>query len=230
MIDDGKIDAVIAEDDKAIAQFIQSLLSDFPEVNVLALANNGQETIETVKKLKPRVLFLDIEMPLIDGLTVAKLVKKEEPDTLIVFTTGYSCYAADAFQLDAVDYIVKPVTPEAINRSILKIKKHLKQNEPIIIETNTNQGQRVLLKYDHDIHIIKPEDIIFIEKTDRKITIHTVNEVLISTESLNSLEKRLDNRFFRCHKSFIININEIEKIIQIAERVYEVYFYDFHIL
>lgn len=215
------ISVIIAEDEKPVAQLIEAFLADFNEVQVVKITANGFETIEEAKRLRPTVLFLDIEMPLMNGLAAAQQVNKELPNILIVFITSHTKYAADAYQLGAIDYIVKPVTSESIARSIRKIKKHLHFTE------NTIDLNRLLLSYNREAHLINPADIIFIEKSERTCTVHTQTRTITTTESLNNLEAKLDNQFFRCHRSFIINLNKVERIRPIAERIYEIHFYNY---
>lgn len=226
-IDYEKISVIIAEDEMPVAQLIEAFLYDFSEVQVLNTTVNGIETIEEAKKLRPAAIFLDVEMPLIDGLAVAQQLIIEMPQILIVFVTSYSHYAADAFQLGAVDYIVKPITQEALARSISKIKKQLQLNRTIGNGGLKNNSHRLVLSYKHEVHLIDPEDIIFIERIDRICSVHTVNGTITTSESLNALQSKLNNTFFRCHKSFIINISKVYKIQQIGERIYAIHFHNY---
>jgi len=217
---DGVIKVLIVEDDLPTQQLIQTYLSSISEVKIIATLNNCESLLEIVLESRPTAVFLDIELPGSDGLTTAVRLKESFPDIYVVFVTGHTKYAADAFQIEAVDYIVKPFDKERLQKAVERIKQFLavKSSPPV-------NKHLLVVKNAHEIYIINPADIFFIEKESRKCKIHTTTGIYLTTELLSSLESKLTASFFRCHKSFIINTHKIEKVTPIAERIYSVTFY-----
>jgi two-component system LytT family response regulator len=217
---------LIAEDDPLVRQLLNSYLSSFPRLNLVAAAANGIEVIELVSRLLPAAVFLDVEMPGLDGLSTAARLRDQYPDIFIVFITAHAKYAADAYQLEAVDYLIKPVTMESLTRAVGKIDKFraLQAGKPV--NQPLKQG-RIQIMNDREAFFINLQEIFFIEKVLRKTVIHTRRGKYQTTEALGVLEKRLGRSFFRCHKSFIVNLKKIEKISPIAERIYRVTFYNY---
>jgi DNA-binding LytR/AlgR family response regulator len=219
------IRVIIAGYDKPGRQLIESYLARFPQVEITASVPTFSEALEMVSQLKPNAAFLDISLPEFDGLSLAMQLKKKYPDLLVVFISAHACYAAEAYQLDAVDYLVKPFTNAEIARALANIARLV----PLIIQSPEHKAinDRIIVRNHYEIYFIQLNDIIYIEKEHRKAVIHTKNGLYLTGESLNSLGKRLDNRFLRCHKGFIVNTTKIEKIFPIADRIYEVSFHNY---
>ncbi len=218
-----KIKVAIAEDEDSTRQLIQSYLEFFAQVEVVAAVKSGEELVDAVKKFNPEAVFIDIKMPEINGLSVAALLKEIKKEICIIFVTAYPDYAADAFQIDAVDYLVKPITKERIGKAINKIEKLL-----MLDKDSRVVNDFLILKNNHEIYFIKYDDIFFIEKEFKKTVVHTVNGKYATTETLGAVEKKLNHDFFRCHKSFIINLKKLEKITPIADRTYKLTFHNYH--
>jgi DNA-binding LytR/AlgR family response regulator len=217
---ESKIRIAIAEDETATRQMLQTHLASFSNIDVVATVNNGRELLETFEQINPSAVFLDVEMPELDGLSAAAALKEKNKYIYIVFVTGYPKYAADAFQLEAVDYLVKPVTKEHLERAVGRIEKYIG-----LRNKNDKRNQDILiLKNNHETNFINPDDIYFIEKENKKTIVHTANGKYTTSEPLNVIGQKLNQNFFRCHKSFIVNIKKIEKIFPIADRIYHVTF------
>lgn len=217
-----QVTVLIAEDEPSIQEMLESCLLAIPGVRVVGKASSGSEALSLVEELKPDALFLDVKMPGLDGLSLASIVKTAKPETCLVFVTAHPGYAVEAFQVDATDYIVKPITAEAVAKAITKVRKQLEA------ERMTHLHKQKLTIRDHrEVVFIEANDIVFVEKLARKTIVHTIKGPYTTTEPLSSLEKRLPPNFFRCHKSFIINMDKVEKISPIAERIYRVSFYDY---
>ena len=217
-----QITVIIAEDEPSIRQVLEDCLLAIPGVTVVGKSGNGSEALSLVERLKPDALFLDVKMPGMNGLALASVVRRAKPDTHLVFVTAHPGYAAEAFQVDATDYIVKPVTEEAVAKAIAKIRKQMEAEE-----TRSLRKQKLVIRNHHEVVFVEAEDILFIEKLARKTIIHTTKGSYTTAEPLSSLEKRLPPHFFRCHKSFIINLDKIERISPMAERIYKVSFRDY---
>lgn len=219
-----KIGIVLIEDDVPVRHLIKSYLLAYSQVEVLGETSDAEEALECIGLAKPGAVFLDIELPQDSGLLLAARLKEKYPGLGIVFVTGHPTYALEAFQLDALDYLVKPVTQDAVGRALRKIERFLGNKnghyEPSLIN-------RIAVKFKHEITIIDMEDIFFIVKEGRYNLFHTSCGVFQSSETLGILHKRLNKNFFRCHRSFIVNINKIQHIAPFADRMYEVSFYNY---
>lgn len=221
-----KIRIVIAEDEQPIRQLLQSYLSSFPQVSVIAAVGNGREVLELLEQAKPTAVLLDIEMPEFNGLSLAARLRVQQPELFTVFVTAHAEYAAEAYQVEAVDYLIKPVTREALARAIGRIERFsaLKKDRDV---SRRLTEDRLAVKNGHEIYFIKMHEIFFIETASKRAIVHTVSGKYPTTESLNALQMRLDHHFFRCHKSYIVNLQRIEKIVPLAERVYQISFYNY---
>ncbi len=216
-----RLNIMIAEDDQMIRSTMETYLQSFPQVNILASCSNGSELLQKVGESAPDVVFLDIEMPDMDGLAASARLKEIDQDILVVFVTGHVEYAATAFQLEAVDYLVKPISREAIHRSLNRVKKRLQASE-----RSTSSFKITVIRNNHEMYFINTSDILYLEKQLRKTIVHTGHGEYSTSETLQSLQEKLPGHFFRCHKSFVINLNKIEKVYPIADRSYGVSFYD----
>ncbi len=217
-----QLKALIVEDDPIIGQILLSYLSSYLEASNLEIALSGTEALRVMEHQTPDLLFVDVEIPDIDGLSIAVKAKTANPSLSLVFVTGHTQYAAQAFKLDAIDYLVKPVTEESVRKAMSKIKR-----ARALSVINTGEAEVIIIKNSYEIYFIRQNDIIFIERSQRKSIFHTIKGKYYTNEALNAIAKRLGGKFFRCHKSFIINTEMVEKCIPIAERIYEIVFYDY---
>lgn len=218
---DKHISIIVAEDNSPNCQLIESYLSLFPQVQIMHSVSNGEEVLALLAKETPTAIILAIEMPGMNGLATAARIKEIHPHIFIIFVSAHTEYAAEAFQLEATDYLIKPISKESLERAINRIEKYLGFTK------NVKLDDILVIKNKSETYLIRLDTIFYIEKEIRKTIIHTENGKYTTSDSLSSLEKRLCSNFFRCHKSFIINIRKIEKIIPIAERVYQVNFYNY---
>jgi len=228
---------LIADDDEPICNFLSNILSTFEGVAVTGKTNDGSKILEMVKSTGPDAVFLDIQMPGLDGISAVPLLKRQQPSVFIVFITAHARYAAEAFDLDAVDYLLKPLNRERIGRTLEKLirfkaiqtagGKSFRPPAGLGGSSKTTQynNTRLTIKSGHGMIIIDSDSIFFIEKAGKRCIIHTDSGRHETSEQLYRIEQRLDpGRFFRCHKSYIININCVEKVLPYADRAYEVTF------
>lgn len=238
---DTPLKVVVADDDEPICNLISDMIGTFEGVTVAGKASTGKELLEMVKKTGPDAVFVDVHMPGLDGLSVIHRLQKECPGVFTVFVTAYTQYAAEAFNLDAADYLVKPVDRNRIGRALARVRRFKQLHsftEASASQLNTGPGcternragnyKKLTLKIGHGIVVINPESIFFVEKLGKKCIIHTDCGRYETSEQLSALEQRLDlDIFFRCHKSFIINVHRVEKVLPFADRAYEVTFYNY---
>lgn len=191
---------LIVDDEQLARELIEMYCNKTPGLEVVGLCKNAQEAMTVMSKEKIDILFLDIQMPDISGVDFVKTLI-DRPN--IIFTTAYNNYAIDGFELDAVDYLLKPI---AYNRFLKAIQK-VSLRSP-----KKTSNTHIHIRADHKVHRIKFNDILYIEGLREYVTIYTKEKKIITLESLKKLEEILPSSFKRVHKSFIVNTKFINSI------------------
>lgn len=213
---------VLVDDEPLSLDTLEYLLDKHDYVEVVGRYTNAVQAIEGIAKLKPHLIFLDIQMPELDGFSVAKEVFDLGLDSHIVFATAYDVYAIKAFELNATDYILKPFSQErlgvSINRIITRLKNMSeldKQSSHDFIDAFANQSlTKIPVWKDNRIHLIDPTNILYFSVYDKKVMVYTTTDTFECNSSLSDLESKLATKgFLRCHKSFVVNGDAIDKII-----------------
>lgn len=198
---------IIVDDERLARKELQTLLAKFPSVEVLAECDSVNSALSEIEKLKPDLVFLDINMPGKDGFALL-----EELDFIpeIIFVTAYDEYAIKAFEVNALDYLLKPIQAERLEEAINKFQS----NE--LAETNTNklgQNDQVFVKDGERCWFVKLSDVPMFESEGNYVRVYFENNKPLILKSLNNLANKLDeNVFFRANRKFIINLNWIESI------------------
>ncbi len=226
---------VVADDDEPICNLLKGYLCSFDEVEVVGSVADGEKLVEVVRETSPDAVFLDIRMPGLDGLASVHSLQNEFPSLFVVFVSSYTHYAVDAFNLDAVDFVAKPFTRDRLAKSLNKLKRFKelsaltqRNGKSLTGARKTGFNSQLALKCGHGITMVERESIFFLEKQGKKTIVHTTRGRYETTSSLHSLESTLEKPdFFRCHKSFVINVKHVEKIIPYADRTYEISFYGY---
>jgi len=217
--------AIIADDENNLLKSLKKALNKFwPELLIAGEACNGKEAVDLIEKIRPDVAFLDIRMPGMSGIEVAKEV---EGICSIVFVTAYDHYAVEAFENEALDYILKPIEEKRLLKTINRLKERLSSNEhsPKVGEKieriiNTiNKGakpsylQLIKVKTGIEIRFIPVSEVLFFMAEDKYTTVKTKEKEFLIKKSIKELETELDpEQFWRVHRSSIINIDKIKKI------------------
>jgi two-component system LytT family response regulator len=200
------IKVIIAEDNIDAQQIIIGFIEPLIPFEVIGIAQDGEELLELNINLNPDLILADINMPKLNGIEAVRSCIKMNPNLKFIFTTAYDEYAVKAFDLNAVDYVVKPINKERLYIALDKAKRLLLTNEP------KEQKQILAIKMDRIYYFIPFIEIIYIEKMSRKTMIHTVGKKYETNETLDNIFKKLNHSFFRTHRSFIVNINYISHI------------------
>lgn len=216
--------AIVIDDEKKARTLLTTILKEYcPQIDEVYEANNLQSGVKSIQKERPDIVFLDIEMPMFSGLQILDFLDKEVLDFEIVFTTAYSEYALKAFELAAIDYLLKPLRPKKIMEAIKKVgkkqsnrrmHKHLKE---VLSSFKTNQFNKIALPFSDGVHFVDLKKIICF-KADSMYThvyIEDLESILIS-KPLRHFQKLLENNtsFYRLHRSFLINTNQIKQYIK----------------
>jgi two-component system LytT family response regulator len=196
-------------DDEPLARRLMA--SHVAKVDGLALLQECASAIEAGNFLRARkvdLIFLDIQMPEVTGLEFMRTVK---PTTAVIFTTAHREFATDAFDLDVVDYLLKPISFERFSRAVNKFFE--RQASGAGTNAVATEEKFIYLKADRKTHKVPLNDIIFIESLDEYVKVHLADSVLVTRENITSFENSLSGRnFVRIHRSFIVNINLITTI------------------
>lgn len=217
------ITAIIVDDEPHARQALQHLLKAHPEITILAECENGKAAVKAVNDLRPQLMFLDIHMPKLDGFEVLELLGDTAPMT--IFVTAHDDYAIAAFEKNALDYLLKPVSKSRLQQSINRIAQRLASQTLITSNTFSHSAfiaqekslhaplQRILIRDRGEVHVIATREIIAIESADDYVVIHTKTQSHIKQERLGNLELLLDpQQFCRIHRATIINVDYLKGI------------------
>lgn len=214
------IKAIIVDDEPLAQRVIEKYAEDVPSIEIIAKCSNAIEAQEILNNDDIDLMFLDINMPKMTGITFLKTLKKAP---LVIITTAYSEYAIEGYELDVIDYLKKPFPFERFFKAIQKVQERLKEKETKvtivekIIETqpsNVSEHPKfIFIKSNKKSYKVNIEDIYYIEALGDYIKVHTKDQTLITYLSMKKIEAQLPNdSFVRMHKSFIVNIHKIKSI------------------
>jgi two-component system LytT family response regulator len=212
---------IIIDDENMARALLRNILQDVaPNINVLAECDDLPNGIKAIKKYNPDIVFLDIEMPGHSGLSILDFFNEEEVNFDIVFTTGYSEYAVQAFKLSATDYLLKPINPDALQETVERILKNDEKNRQLNykalqdnLKSNTGTSDKcIVVNLTGVTRFIKVKDIAMLEAEGSYCKIYLKNEDKITTsKNLKYFEEALSgmSNFFRSHKSNIVNLKYV---------------------
>lgn len=209
---------VLIVDDEPLARKAMALaLAEFQAIEIIGECSDGFDAVKVINKEKPDVVFLDIQMPKLDGFDVLELL---DNPPFIVFVTAYNEYALKAFEAHALDYILKPVKRERLRNTLERVEKRLREDKEQPVSQLLEQYQqhktpleRILVKDRNRIHILPVKEISFVEAQDDYVAFYKKEKSYLKKETLSKLEKRLDGRrFVRIHRSYLLNIDFLNKI------------------
>ncbi|MBW2276337.1 MAG: response regulator [Deltaproteobacteria bacterium] len=216
--------ALVVDDEQLARKYLCEMLKEHTSVQVVGECTNGFEAVKAVAEHTPDLLFLDIQMPKLDGFEVLELI---DDGPAVVFVTAYDQYALKAFDAHAVDYLLKPFSPERLTEAIAKVRRNLSQGLPPIGDlrraARPDEGplRRVVVRDGASVTIVADRDIDFVQAEDDYIAIHTGGRSLLKHQTIASLEQELDpSLFVRIHRSTIINVDRIDRIELLAKDRY----------
>lgn len=212
-----KMKVIIADDDLPSRTILSHFTKLLPEYEVVAEVSNGEELIEIVMKEKPEIALVDINMPGINGFEAVRACKEILPSLHVIFTTGHDEFAVEAFNISAVDYIVKPIERTRLYVALEKTKKFIRFQRSIENKPSMSNSKKLSIKSNHMFLYLPTEDILYIEKEGRKTLVHLVNVQYETTDSLQELEGKLPENFHKTHRSFLVNLKKVIKVESVGE-------------
>jgi two-component system LytT family response regulator len=208
---------IIIDDEPLARSIVKEYLQHYPQVELVQECGDGFEGLKAIQQYKPDCIFLDIQMPKINGFEMLELV--DEPPA-IIFTTAFDEYAIKAFEAHAVDYLLKPFSKERFDKAIQKWMDQQNNhsatsNDPLLDEAarSPQQRNRIVVKTGNNIKIIPVQDITYLEAADDYVKIHTKEGVFLKNKTMGHFETQLEEaQFVRCHRSFIVNVQQVTRI------------------
>jgi two-component system, LytTR family, response regulator LytT len=219
----GTISALVVDDERLAREELSYLLKDFPEIEVLQTASNGLEAVNLIAELEPDLVFLDVQMPGLDGLGVIRKLREQSAHVPhFVLATAFDQYAVEAFRVEAIDYLLKPVERERLAESVGRAKRAIEEKQHIQEKSQDSaesidapKRSKLLVKNNNHNLIIDAEDMIYATIDDGLITVVTSHfEGQSNYRTIEELQSNLDpNLFWRVHRSFLVNIDRIREVI-----------------
>lgn len=208
---------IITIDDEPLARsIVKEYLQKYSELEIVQECNDGFEGFKAIQQYQPDLIFLDIQMPKINGFEMLELLDQAPA---VIFTTAFDEYAIKAFEAHAVDYLLKPFSQERFDKAIQKWKEQKvssQKNTEELLETashSPSQSQRIVVKTGSKIKIIPVHDVFYLEAADDYVKVHTQDGSFLKNKTMSHFEKTLDpQQFVRSHRSYIMNIQQITRI------------------
>lgn len=198
----------IAVDDEPLAlDIIENYVNKHPDLTLIARCNNAAEASEILKTRKIDLMFLDIEMPEITGLS---FVKSLEHRPLFMFTTAYPDYAVEGFELDAIDYLLKPIAYERFEKGVEKAKEYFRIKQTADVAETDLESEFIFVKANQKLVKLAYNEIYFVEAFADYVKIFLADKKIVTLQTMKNMEKKLPTEFFsRVHRSFIVNRNHV---------------------
>ena len=209
---------VIVVDDEPLARaVVREYLGAHPGVEVVAECANGFEAVKAVSELAPDLMFLDVQMPKLSGFEVLELIGREVP---VIFTTAYDQYALRAFEVHAVDYLLKPFSEERFAEALSRARARLRAPEQdaveaLVSDARGRQGplERVLIRDGSQVHVLPVDRIDYVEAQDDYVSFKCEGRQYLKDQTMASIEAAMDPaRFVRIHRSYLLNIERIARV------------------
>jgi two-component system LytT family response regulator len=210
------IRAVIVDDEELARLIVREYVAASADIEIVAECANGFEAVKAIAEHKPHLVFLDVQMPKLDGFEVLELIGREIP---VIFTTAYDQYAMRAFDTHAVDYLLKPFSLDRFQTALDRARQRLGRPMPPPAELSaaarppTQFAQRLVVKDGVKVHIIPVDRLDYAEAQDDYVALHTQGKSYLKQQTISSLETTLDpNRFIRIHRSCLVNLERVARI------------------
>ena len=224
-----KIRALIIEDEAPARHLLTSFLQQYPQIEVVAQCSDGFEGARMIMEQKPELIFLDIQMPRINGFEMLELLRGEDLP-LIIFTTAYDEFAIKSFDYNTCDYLLKPISNERFNKAVDKALEKLAtrpvqaENALKVAEQAMGVGrflERIVIRSGNQIAVVLCDDILYLEASDDYVIIHTPQEQWVKKQTLRFYEEKLKPaEFVRVHRSFILKVSAVSRIEPYSKDAY----------
>lgn len=213
------LSVLIADDEELARSLIREYLHSHPDIIIIGECETGTEAVDAILTHQPDLIFLDIQMPELTGLEVLDATGRKSG---IIFTTAYDQYAVKAFDLHAIDYLLKPFSQQRFDEALHKAKKLVQEDKTAVVSpvgiqqlitSSVQQSQRLTIRDREKVHVLSFEEIDFIEAQDDYILIHAQGRKVMKTQSLSDIEAQLSSAdFVRVHRAYLLHIRALTGI------------------
>ncbi|MGD9992757.1 MAG: LytR/AlgR family response regulator transcription factor [Salinivirgaceae bacterium] len=209
---------LIIEDEAPAREIVKAFLKNYPEAELVGECEDGFSGLKAIKEMQPDLVFLDVQMPKITGFEMLELLD-EQPQ--IIFTTAYDQYAIKAFEMNAVDYLLKPFSKERFNQAMEKVQTKEAASDTgeklqKVIQTLDEKSEklfRIAVKKGGDIHMIPVEELLYIEAKDDYVMLYTAKGRYLKEKTMKYYENHLDEQeFVRVHRSYIVRVDQVKRL------------------
>jgi len=230
-----KIRVLVVDDEPLARRGIRQLLDSETDFEIVGECKNGREAVSALEKLSPELIFLDIQMPLLDGFSFIKKVGAENLPA-IVFVTAYDEHAIHAFETGALDYLLKPVDPLRFQKTLERVREQIKNKQPRELEQKLSALlenlklpesekylERIAIKENGRVTFLNIDEILWISSEGNYVGLHTKGETHLLRETMDAIERKLDSRkFLRLRRSTIVRIEQIKELYPLFNGEFEV--------
>lgn len=198
------IEAIIIDDEPKAIELLENYCDRSHDITCLKSFRNAIEGLQYIERKTPQLIFLDINMPNLSGIQLAKLIPTESH---IVFTTAYSEYAVESYNLSATDYLLKPITYKRFLQAVDKVSNSIKK----ISDFKTKPVRStIVIKSGYEKHLLNIDDILYLEKDGNYMNYHTLNKKILARETISVALEKLPETFVQVHKSYIVSVRHID--------------------
>jgi two-component system LytT family response regulator len=217
MTTDDPLRVIVVDDEPLARAVVREYVGAHPGVEIVAECANGFDAVKAVTELSPDLMFLDVQMPKLSGFEVLELIGRTVP---VVFTTAYDEYALNAFEVHAVDYLLKPFSAERFAEALTRARERLASREALPIDALVSEQraahgpvERVLIRDGSKVHVLPVDKIDYVEAQDDYVSFQSEGKSYLKDQTMAAVEALLDpSRFVRIHRSFLLNIERIARV------------------
>jgi two-component system LytT family response regulator len=220
MSEERTLRAVIVDDEEPARMAVRQGLAEIGGVEIIAECANGFEAVKVVAESRPDVVLLDVQMPKLDGFEVLELIGRDVP---VIFVTAYDEFALRAFEVHAVDYLLKPFTADRLAAAIARVRQRAAASTPAVVPSPSAIAasarppgatlDRVVVRDGAQVHVLPLDKIDYVEAQDDYVAFHVAGKTILKDQTLGDLESRLDaRRFVRIHRSYLLNIERLSRV------------------
>lgn len=215
------LNVILVDDEKLSLDQLEYILNKNRQLQIIGSYTCSIEALEQIQIAQPDIVMLDIDMPQKSGIEVAKKILEMKKDIFIVFITAYDEYALKAFELEAVDYIIKPFSEKRVNKTINLVQKRMKKTDALKQQKKLFECNKISVWKNNTIRLLDLNQIYYFTVDGKKTIAHVKDDSYLINETLGQLEEHLKTKsFLRCYKSFIVNIEYIDSIIPMFNQTY----------
>jgi len=220
---------VIADDEPLARNRLRALLDELGMGSVVAEATNGRDVLHVVRIHQPDVVLLDIRMPGIDGMQAAKQIALLYPAPVVIFTTAYAEHALEAFEYQAIDYLLKPIRKERLEQAIKRAHTFIQSKsvpQPALPITTPAARTHISYYLRGEVHIVAVDQVYYFFAHQKYVVLHWTGGEILITDVLKDLEKEFAGQFLRIHRSTLVAMVQIVKLVKLGKRHYQIYLKD----